>query len=132
MEVEELQMLELRLGSGEQFLGELDVVVHGAADVHHHQHLDGVAALGPHVDVEIGLARGAVDRSGQVKFVGRAFAGEFAQPAQRDFDVPRAQLHRVVEVAVLARIPDFDRAAVARLFLPDADALGVVAVGAEG
>src|SRR5690606_33432260 len=59
-------------------------------------------------------------------------AGEFPQPPQGHLDVARAELDRVVEVAVLALVPDLDGAAVAALLLPDADALGVVAVGAEG
>src|SRR6266487_2515301 len=61
----------------------------------------------------------------------RAFARELAQAPERHLDVARAQLHRVVEVAVLARIPHLDRAPVARAVLADAHALGVVAVRAE-
>ena len=56
----------------------------------------------------------------------------FLRPSQRDLDVARAELDRIVEVAVLALVPDLDRAAVARLLLADAHAFRVVAVGAEG
>jgi hypothetical protein len=37
----------------------------------------------------------------------------------------------MVEIAVLALVPDLDRVPFARAFPPDAHALGVVAVGAE-
>src|SRR6185436_928825 len=47
VEVIELEMLELGLRRAEQLLGELDVLVHGAADVHQHEHLDRIASLGP-------------------------------------------------------------------------------------
>src|SRR5213075_1183563 len=48
-----------------------------------------------------------------------------------DLDVARAELERVVVVLVLALVPDLDRALVAALVLADADALRVVAIGAE-
>ena len=51
--------------------------------------------------------------------------------AQRDLDVARVELDVAVEVAEAALVPDLDRAAVAAALLADADALGVVAVGAE-
>src|SRR5207247_11236000 len=86
--------------------------------------------LRPHVDVEVGLSRRAVDGIFQVEFLRRAFAGELSEPAQGDLDVPRAELDRVVEVAVLARVPDLHRAAVARALLADAHALWIVSVGA--
>src|SRR6185312_4437364 len=60
-----------------------------------------------------------------------ALAGEAAQPSQRDLDVARSELERVVVVLVLALVPDLDRRAVAALVLADANALRVVAVGAE-
>jgi hypothetical protein len=90
-------------------------------------------ALGAHHDVEpAGVARRGGDGAVEVEFVLGAFAGEAAQAAQRDLDVARAELDRVVEVAVLAVLPDLDRRAVAGRLAADADALGVVAAVAEG
>ncbi|EXF47340.1 hypothetical protein BAY1663_00011 [Pseudomonas sp. BAY1663] len=60
-----------------------------------------------------------------------ALAGELAQAAQGDLDVARAQLDLVVEVLVLALVPDLDRLALALAGVADADALGVVAARAE-
>src|SRR5688572_328531 len=131
VEVVELEVLELGLGGAEQLLGELHVLVHGAADVHQHEHLDGVAPLGAHVDVEVGLSRGLADGGFQVELVRRALAGEFSQSSKRDLDVAGTELDRIVEVAVLALVPDLDRAAIAALLLADAHAFRVVAVGAE-
>src|SRR5438105_1500316 len=132
VEVEELEVLELGLRRREELLGKLDVLVHRAADVHQHQHLDGVAPLWAHVDVEVGLARRVVDRALQVELVRRAFARKLSQPSQRHLDVARAEFHLVIEVSVLAHVPYLQRTAIPRLFLSDAHALRVVAVGAEG
>src|SRR4029077_16416313 len=46
-------------------------------------------------------------------------------------DVARADLDGVVEILVLALVPDFYRTALAVLVLADAHALGIEAVGAE-
>ena len=70
------------------------MAIHRAADVEEQQQLDRIVPLGPHLDVEPALARGAVDRRVEVELVGRAFAGEAAQPAQRDLDVAGAELAR--------------------------------------
>ncbi len=51
---------------------------------------------------------------------------------RRDLDVARVELDVAVQIAEGALVPDLDRAAVAAAGLPDPDALGVVAVGAEG
>src|SRR5438270_13677244 len=83
------------------------------------------------MDVEISFSCSALNRVFQVEFFRRAFTGEPPQPPQGDFYVPRAELDRVVEIAILALVPDLHRAAVARALLADAHALGVVAVGAE-
>ena len=74
------------------------------------------------------LANGAVE----IEFVGRARARELAQAAQRDLDVARADLDVAVEILEGALVPHLHRAVVAVLVLPDAHALGVVAMGAEG
>src|SRR5207344_810369 len=68
----------------------------------------------------------------EIELFGRSLAGEFSQTSQSHFYVARSELDRIIEVAILALIPDLHRAAVARFVLADADALGVVAVGAEG
>src|SRR5690606_17715380 len=107
------------------------MAVHRAADVEEQQHLDRIAPLGPHLDVQPALTRRAVDGAVDVQLLGRAFAGEAAQAAQRHLDVARAQFDRVVQVPVFALLPDLDRAAVAA-GAADADALGVVAAVAEG
>src|SRR6202000_1330909 len=59
-----------------------------------------------------------------------AFAREAAQAAQRDLDVARAELQRVVVVAIGALLPHLDRAPVLA-GAADADALRVVAAVAE-
>ena len=53
VEVIELQVLELGLGSREQFFNARNVVVHGAAHIHQQQHLHVVVALRHHLDVEV-------------------------------------------------------------------------------
>src|SRR5690606_34353773 len=103
----------------------LDMAVHRAADVEEQQHLDGVAPLGPHVDVQPALTRRAVDGAVDVQFLGRALAGEATQAAQGHLDVARAQFDRVVEVPVFALFPDLDRTTVTA-GAADADTLGVV------
>jgi len=55
-----------------------------------------------------------------------AFAGEFAQAAQRHLDVARAQFLAVVVVFVGPLVPHLDGTAVARAVLADADALRVL------
>ena len=132
MEVVELHVLEFRAGCGEQFLADFDVAIHRAADIEEDEHAHLVAALGPHLDVEIALFGGAADGAGHVQLFGRALADPFAQAAQGDLDVAGAELDGVVEVLVLALVPDLDRLAVATLVLADADAFGMIAVGAEG
>src|SRR5581483_11108430 len=105
---------------------------HGPADVEEHQHLHGISPLGPHVDVEIALVRGALDGVVEVELVGGALAGELAQAPERDLDVAGAELDLVVEVLVLALVPHLDGAALPVLLLADAHAGRVVAVGAVG
>lgn len=73
------------------------------------------------------MVDGAVD----VQLFRRALTGELAQAAQGDLDVARAQLNLVVEVLVLALVPDLGRLALALAGVADADALGVEATGAE-
>ena len=62
----------------------------------------------------------------------RAFARPLAEAFQSDLDRTGANFDLIIEVAELALVPDLDRALVARAVLADADALGVVTIGAEG
>ncbi len=73
------------------------------------------------------MVDGAVD----VEFFGGAFAGELAQAAQGQLDVARAQFDLVVEVLVLALVPDLYRLALALAGLADADAFRVEPARAE-
>src|SRR6185437_6454635 len=77
------------------------------------------------------VARRRADRVGHVELDLGALARELAQPTQRDLDVARADLDRVVEVLVLALAPHLHGAALAILVLADAHALGVETEGAE-
>src|SRR3546814_5636220 len=91
VEIKEFQILELARRGAEQLLAQLDERVHRPADVEEQQQLDRVAPLRAHADVEPALPRGAVDRTGDVELVGRAFARDLAQTAQRDLDVAGAE-----------------------------------------
>src|ERR1700682_5114053 len=133
VEVEVLEMAELALRRREQLFAHLDVRFHRAADVEEEQHLDAIAALRHQVQIEpAGVFRGAVDGRGEVELLGYALARETAQPPQRNLDVARVELDRVVEIAKRPLVPDLDRAAIAAFFLADADTFRVVAVRAEG
>ena len=130
VEIIMFEMLELAAAGREQFLGLGDMGVHRPADVEEQQQLDRIVPFGAHADVEPALARGAVDGAVDVEFLNRAFAGEAAQPAQRDLEVAGAELAAAVEIAKFAFFPHFDRAAVAA-FPADADAFGIIAAVAE-
>src|SRR6185503_20572111 len=82
-----------------------------------------------HVDIEVALVGGALDGAVEIELVGRALARELAQAPQRHLDVARAQLDLVVEVLVLALVPDLDGPVVAVGLLADAHTGRVVAVG---
>ena len=106
--------------------------VHRAADVEKQQNLDAVAALGDEVQVEPArVLGGPFDGRIEIELLRDAFAREASQASQRDLDVARIELDRVVEIAEGPLVPDFDGASVAPAFLPDADALRVVPVRAE-
>src|SRR5947207_14699079 len=123
-------MLRRRARGREKRLYKLNMPDHRSADVEQRQHLDGVVTLWPHVDVEIALVRGALDGVVEIELVGRAGAGELAQPAQRDLDVARAELDGIVEVLELAPVPHLHGAAMLAL-AADADAFRIVAGIAE-
>src|SRR3546814_10920893 len=122
---------DLARRGAEQLLAQLDERVHRPADVEEQQQLDRVAPLRAHADVEPALPRGAVDRTGGVELVGRAFARELAQTAQRDLDVAGAEFLGVVEILELALFPDFQRTLVLAL-AADPHAFRVVAGVADG
>src|SRR5438552_10129754 len=132
VKVEILEVAELALCGGKQFLAYLDMRVHRAADVEEEQDLDAVAALGDEVQVEpTRILGGPFDGRIEIELLRDAFAREASQASQRDLDVARIELDRVVEIAEGPLVPDFDGASVAPAFLPDADAFRVVAVRAE-
>ena len=88
--------------------------------------------LGNHFDVQVtriggGAAYGVI----KVKLFLMALACELAQPAQCHLDVAGAQFLAVVIVFVGALIPDLHRTFIASLVLPDANALGVLTIGAK-
>ena len=64
-----VEPLELAFCGGEQLLGRLDVPIHRAADVEEQQHLDGVAPLGPQLDVDIAFVGGRADRAVEIELV---------------------------------------------------------------
>ncbi|MNJ73173.1 hypothetical protein D3C77_699330 [compost metagenome] len=68
------------------------------------------------------MVDGAVD----VQFFGCTLARKLAQAAQCQLDVTRAQFDLIVEVLVLALIPDLDRLALTLASIADPNAFGVV------
>src|ERR1700733_6912479 len=131
VEVEMVKPLELAFCRGEQLLGLFHVPIHRAANVEEQQHLDGVAAFGPELDVDIAFVRGRPDRTVQIELFGHALAGESPKPSERQLDVPRSKLRVAVKVLELPAVPDLDGAGPAAFVLADAHALGMVAIGAE-
>src|SRR2546429_4678795 len=81
--------------------------------------------------VEIAVVGGFLDRGVEIELVRRAGARELAQPSKRDLDVADTELDIAVEIPKFALVPDLHRAVVAVLLLADADAFGIVTVGAE-
>ena len=80
-----------------------------------------------------GVTRGGIDRAFQIELIGCALAREFAQLAQRQLEVARAELDRVIEVAVLAPLPHLDGAPLAGALPGRCGCLrGLIAVRAEG
>src|SRR5690606_4522204 len=67
-----------------------------------------------------------------IQLFGSAGAGEFAQAAQRHLDVARAQLDLIIQVLVLALLPDLGRSPLALAGIADTNAHRVVAAGTEG
>src|SRR5690606_5401963 len=98
---------------------ELDVAIHRAADIEENQHIDLVAALRAHDQVEIALMRGRLDRAVEIEFCRCALARETAEPPQRDLDVAGTEFDLVVEVLVFALVPDLHGLAVATFLLAD-------------
>mgnify|MGYP005605756533 CR=1 FL=1 len=75
---------------------------------------------------------GGFDGAVQVKLVSSACAGKFAQAAQRNLDVARAKLDRVVEILEFTLVPNLDGAEIPVAILPDAYAFGIIAISAIG
>src|SRR5690606_16724350 len=98
VEVKILKVLELRARRREEFFAELDVAVHRAADIEENQHIDLVAALRAHDQVEIALMRGRLDRAVEIELCRCALARETAEPPQRDLDVAGTEFDLIVEV----------------------------------
>src|SRR4029077_20129496 len=87
--------------------------------------------LGAHVHVEIAVVGGLPDGGVEVEFVRRAGARKLAQAPQRDLDVADAEFYIAVEILEFAAIPHLHGAEIAVLLLADADAFGIIAMGAE-
>src|SRR6202007_2981065 len=110
--VEIFEVAKLRLRRGKELLAYLNVRVHRAADIEEQQHLDPVPPLGNEVQVEpAGIFGGAFDRRVEVDLLRPAFAREAPEPPQRDLDIARIELDRVVEIAEGPLVPHLDGAA---------------------
>ena len=132
MEVEILHVLELGSARRKQLFADLDVSVHGAADVEQQEQFDRIASLRAHLDVQqAAIACGVADGAVEVQLILRTLASELAQPAQGDLDIAGAQLYRVVEVLVFALLPHLDGLALTLAGIADANALRVVAARAK-
>ena len=136
VKVVEAQVLEVAAAvhGAEQLAAEADVGVHGAADVHEQQHLDGVlAALAPDEAETAGVAGRLLDGLVEVELVGDAFVarGELAKAPQGELELPHADLLVGAVAAVAALTGDLDGGPVAAL-AAHADAAGVEARVAEG
>ena len=106
--------------------------VHGPADIEEEQDFDGVSPFRAGLDVEPALTRCRIDGAVEVELVDGPVAGPLPEALERDLDRSRADFAGIVEVAEGALVPDLDGPLVSRAVLPDADAFGVVAIGAEG
>ena len=131
MEVEILHVLELGARRREQLFADPHMRVHRTAHIEEQQHFHRIVSLRHQLDIEqAGIACGRTNRIVEIEFIGRAGARKFAQPAQRDLDIARTQLDRIVEIFELAPIPDLHRFFVSR-FAADAHAFGMITVVAE-
>ena len=131
VEVEVLHVLELGTGRREQLLTDPHMRIHRATHIEEQQHLHRVVALRHHLDVEVPRIAGCGTYGVvEVEHLLGASAGKLAQTAQRNLDVARAQLQRIIQIGVLALVPHLDRTAVAT-FAPDPDTLRVEAAVAK-
>src|SRR5205823_5401477 len=122
VDIEILDMAKFGPRGREQFLAELDVRIHRAADVEEQQHFDAIAPFGLQLQVEpAGIFRGAFDRAVEIELLRHAFAREAAQPSKRDLDVARVEVDIAVEIAEAALVPDLDGAARAAGVLSDSN-----------
>src|SRR5690349_12581558 len=98
VEVEILQMLELGACRREQFLGQLDEIVHRPTDVEKQQHLHRIVPLRHKLQVECAsILRGGSDCVRQVELCCRALSRETPKSAQRQFKIASTLLYRVVK-----------------------------------
>ena len=105
--------------------------VHRAADIEEEQQLHGIAPLRPVANIEIALIGGLANGAVEIELLGRTGAGEAPQAAQGDPHVACAELDAVIEIPEFALVPHLHRAKIPVAVLADADAFGVVAIGAE-
>ena len=103
--------------------------IHRATDIKEDQHFDGIASLWPQDNIEIAILCRGIDRAFEVELRRSSIAGPTTQAAQRDFNIAGAQLNLIVEIFILALVPDFDRATVAAFLLADPHAFGIIAIG---
>ncbi len=61
VEIEKLQIFELAGCRTEELFTKLDEGIHRSADIEEQQELDGILALGPHMDIEPALLSCAID-----------------------------------------------------------------------
>ena len=52
------------------------------------------------------MFRSGLDRARQIEFLSRALTHPAPEPPERNLDIARAKLHRVIEVAELPLVPD--------------------------
>src|SRR5690606_20917234 len=96
------------------------------------EQLDGIASFRAHLDVQQATVLGrVVDSATEIELIGGPFAGKLAQAAQGNLDVACAQFDLIVEVLVLALVPDLDCLALALAGIADANSLGIETARAE-
>src|SRR5215470_681315 len=100
VEIEVLEMLELRFRRGEELLADLHVRIHRPADVEKQDYLDPVAPLGlePHVE-PARVLRGAVDRAVEIELLGNALARKAPQAPKRYLEVASVEFDIAIEIA---------------------------------
>ena len=133
MEIKGFHVFELGLGGREQLFTHPYVRVHGATDIKKQQHFYCIVAFRHHFNIEkTGVAGRRGNSVAQIQLIGGTLAGKFTQPPQRHLDVADTQLNIVIQVFVVALLPDFYGFFVPRFALFNADAFGVITIGTKG